>query len=137
MTVDKSCSLDQEVDMPMRQRFSILAWSLVLGIVACLADHAVQAEEPFIVVASTTSTEDSGFFDCILPRYKKESGVDVRVVAVGTGDAIELAQRGYADVLLVHHKPSEQAFVAEGHGVKRCAGMWNDFIIVGPQSDAA
>jgi tungstate transport system substrate-binding protein len=109
----------------------------VLSAVVFAADSTANAEQAFIVVASTTSTDDSGFFDNVLPIFERESGVDVRVVAVGTGQAIEIAKRGDADVLFVHHKASEKAFVAAGYGVKRYPVMWNDFIIVGPASDPA
>lgn len=88
-------------------------------------------------MASTTSTEASGLFGHILPAFEEETGIAVRVVAVGTGQAIELARRGDADVLFVHHKPSEEEFVEEGYGVERHPVMHNDFIIVGPDSDPA
>lgn len=94
-------------------------------------------EMPFITVASTTSTQNSGLFDYILPLYTKTSGIDVHVVAVGTGAAIRLAKNGDADVLLVHHKPSEVTFVTEGFGVERFDLMYNDFVIVGPKADPA
>jgi len=93
------------------------------------------AETPFITVASTTSTANSGLFDEILPMFTKKTGIDVRVVAVGTGQAIRLARKGDADVLFVHHRPSEEKFVAEGFGEKRYDVMVNDFVIVGPKSD--
>lgn len=95
------------------------------------------ASDRFITLASTTSTENSGLFDHILPQFREASGIDVRVVAVGTGQAIRIAERGDADVLLVHHLPSEEKFVADGFGVKRYDVMANDFIIVGPRSDPA
>lgn len=95
------------------------------------------AEERFITVASTTSTEQSGLFNYLLPLFEKDSGIAVRVVAVGTGQAIKLARNGDADVLFVHHKPSEEAFVAEGFGVQRFDVMYNDFVIVGPRTDPA
>ncbi|MEQ8195874.1 MAG: substrate-binding domain-containing protein [Rhodospirillales bacterium] len=96
-----------------------------------------QATDKFITVASTTSTQNSGLFRHILPLFKEETGIEVRVVAVGTGQAIRLAKRGDADVLFVHHKPSEEKFVAEGYGVKRFEVMYNDFVIVGPKKDPA
>lgn len=96
-----------------------------------------QADERYITVTSTTSTEASGLFGHILPKFEQKTGIDVRVVAVGTGQAIEVARRGDADVLLVHHKPSETAFIANGHGSKRYPVMYNDFILVGPGSDPA
>ena len=95
------------------------------------------AEDRHITVASTTSTENSGLFDHILPSFTQASGIDVRVIAVGTGQAIGLARRGDADVLLVHHRPSEDSFVADGAGVERFDVMFNDFIIAGPADDPA
>ena len=95
------------------------------------------AEPSFITLASTTSTQNSGLFDHILPQFKAASGISVRVVAVGTGAALRLARNGDADVLLVHHQPSEEAFVAAGYGVARHAVMYNDFIVVGPAADPA
>ncbi len=95
------------------------------------------AAEKFIIVASTTSTKNSGLFDHILPLCEKKTGIQVRVVAVGTGQAIRLAQNGDADVLFVHHRPSEETFVAEGFGVKRFDVMVNDFVVVGPDDDPA
>jgi tungstate transport system substrate-binding protein len=99
--------------------------------------YAVHAQQDFITVASTTSTENSGLFEVLLPGFEKQSGVQVRVVAVGTGKAIRMAQNGDADVLFVHHRPSEEKFVAEGYGVKRFDVMYNDFVIVGPHDDPA
>ncbi len=105
--------------------------------VLVLAGRQVAAAAPFIILASTTSTQNSGLFDHILPKFKAASGVDVRVVAVGTGAALRLARNGDADVLLVHHQPSEEAFVAAGYGVARHAVMFNDFVIIGPEADPA
>ncbi|WP_417433498.1 substrate-binding domain-containing protein [Kiloniella sp.] len=90
-----------------------------------------------ITLASTTSTQNSGLFDYLLPLFKKQTGVDVHVVAVGTGAALKLARNGDADVLMVHHKTSEEKFVADGYGVKRFDVMYNDFVLVGPDSDPA
>lgn len=95
------------------------------------------AEDPFIIVQSTTSTQNSGLLDYILPMFKKKTGIDVRVVAVGTGQAIKNAANGDGDVLLVHAKAAEEKFVAEGGGVKRFDVMYNDFVIVGPGNDPA
>ncbi|VFN03486.1 MAG: tungstate transport system substrate-binding protein [Candidatus Kentron sp. G] len=95
------------------------------------------AAEDFIVVASTTSTRNSGLYEHILPLFQDKTDIEVRVVAVGTGQAIRLAERGDADVLLVHHKPSEERFVANGFGIKRYPVMYNDFVIVGPKTDPA
>lgn len=91
----------------------------------------------YITLASTTSTDNSGLLDAILPSFKAETGISVRVVAVGTGQALRLARNGDADVLLVHDRASEKAFVAEGFGVERHVLMHNDFIIVGPREDPA
>jgi tungstate transport system substrate-binding protein len=95
------------------------------------------AEEPYITVASTTSTEQSGLFDYLLPIYVRRTGVQVRVVAVGTGQALDIARRGDADVVFVHARSAEDAFLAEGHGVKRYPVMYNDFVLIGPTSDPA
>jgi tungstate transport system substrate-binding protein len=111
-----------------------LSVALLLGL--ALAGPAGAAER-FITLASTTSTENSGLFGHILPRFTAETGIAVRVVAVGTGQAIRIARNGDADVLLVHHRPSEERFVAEGHGVGRRDIMHNDFVLVGPKADPA
>ncbi|MHA1599934.1 MAG: substrate-binding domain-containing protein, partial [Alphaproteobacteria bacterium] len=95
------------------------------------------AAERSITVASTTSTENSGLFGHLLPIFQSKVGIEVRVVAVGTGQAIKLAQNGDADVLFAHHKPSEEKFVTAGYGVKRFDVMYNDFVIVGPKADPA
>ena len=110
---------------------------LSAAIIAASLTPAAGAAERFITVASTTSTKNSGLFDHILPLFEKKTGIQVRVVAVGTGQAIRLARNGDADVLLVHHRPSEEAFVADGFGVRRYAVMYNDFVIAGPMSDPA
>jgi tungstate transport system substrate-binding protein len=102
-----------------------------------LAGAALAQEPPFVTLASTTSTNDSGLFEAILPRFERETGIAVRVVAVGTGQAIELGRRGDADVLLVHDRRSEDAFLAEGHALFRRDVMYNDFVIVGPSADPA
>jgi tungstate transport system substrate-binding protein len=104
--------------------------------VGCLA-APVPAAERFITVASTTSTQDSGLFDHLLPLFTQKTGIAVRVVAKGTGQAIKEAQNGDADVLFVHDKASEEKFVADGFGVKRFDVMYNDFVIVGPAGDPA
>jgi tungstate transport system substrate-binding protein len=95
------------------------------------------AGDNFIIVQSTTSTQNSGLFDHILPMFEKKTGIEVRVVAVGTGQALKNARNGDGDVVLVHSKPDEEKFVAEGWGVKRHDVMYNDFVIVGPASDPA
>ncbi len=95
------------------------------------------SDKPFIVLASTTSTDNSGLFAYLLPMFTAESGIQVRVVARGTGQAIRMAESGDADVLLVHHRTSEERFVAQGHGVARHDVMYNDFVILGPSDDPA
>ena len=114
-------------------------WISAIGAVAALALGVgdASAADKFITVASTTSTANSGLFDYILPMFEKKTGIQVRVVAVGTGQAIRQAQNGDADVLFVHHRPSEEKFVAEGYGVKRFDVMYNDFVVVGPKNDPA
>lgn len=102
-----------------------------------LSANAALAETPFIVVQSTTSTQNSGLLDYILPWFEAESGIDVRVVAVGTGQAIRNAVNGDGDVLLVHAKSAEEKFVADGYGVERKDLMYNDFVLVGPKADPA
>jgi tungstate transport system substrate-binding protein len=110
--------------------------ALLLAATAAFALPAAAAER-FITVASTTSTQDSGLFGHILPMFQAKTGIAVRVVALGTGQAIRLAERGDADVLFVHHKPSEEKFIAEGWGVKRLEVMYNDFVLIGPGADPA
>ena len=95
------------------------------------------AQEPSITVASTTSTEQSGLFGHILPRFTAKTGIAVRVVALGTGQALDVGRRGDADVVFVHDRAAEDAFVAEGSGVKRLDVMFNDFVLVGPKADPA
>jgi tungstate transport system substrate-binding protein len=102
-----------------------------------MAAASASAGERFITVASTTSTANSGLFDHLLPMFQKATGIQVRVVAVGTGQALKLARNGDADVLLVHHRTSEEAFVAEGFGVARHDVMYNDFVVLGPADDPA
>ncbi len=120
----------QVIGVVMR-RLVAVAFSAALSLVA------VAGEPQSITLASTTSTDNSGLFDYLLPIFTADSGIEVRVVAVGTGQAIRLARNGDADVLLVHHEPSERQFVADGYGVRRHGVMHNDFVIVGPGSDPA
>ena len=96
-----------------------------------------QAADQFIVVQSTTSTQNSGLFDHLLPHFQTRTGIQVRVVAVGTGQALRNARNGDADVVFVHAKAAEEQFVADGWGVERHAVMYNDFVIVGPAADPA
>ncbi|MCX7659673.1 MULTISPECIES: substrate-binding domain-containing protein [Caldimonas] len=107
-----------------------------LGLGACLT-VGVWAQERFIVVASTTSTEQSGLFAHLLPAFKQATGIEVRVVALGTGQALDMGRRGDADVVFVHDQAAEEKFVAEGFGLKRLPVMYNDFILVGPKADPA
>ena len=107
----------------------------VLGLAA--GALPIAAQEKSIVVASTTSTQDSGLFGHILPLFKAMSGIDVRVIAQGTGQALDTARRGDADVVFVHAKPQEEKFVADGFGVKRFDVMYNDFVLIGPKTDVA
>jgi len=95
------------------------------------------AQERSIVMASTTSTEQSGLFSHLLPAFKQATGIDVRVVAVGTGQALDIARRGDADVVFVHDRAAEEKFVAEGFGLERRPVMYNDFVLVGPKADPA
>ncbi|HTY98662.1 MAG TPA: extracellular solute-binding protein [Rhodocyclaceae bacterium] len=107
---------------------------LILAVALLLAAFGAQAEE-FIVLASTTSTDQSGLFGFLLPKFEAKTGIKVRVVALGTGQALDTGRRGDADVLLVHDRPAEDKFVAEGFGVERRDVMYNDFILVGPKGD--
>jgi tungstate transport system substrate-binding protein len=106
-------------------------------LLAAVLGGEAQAQDRFVTLSSTTSTQDSGLFDHILPRFKAASGIDVHVVAVGTGQALSLGERGDADALLVHDRPGEDKFVTEGYGIDRRDVMYNDFVIVGPKSDPA
>ena len=102
-----------------------------------LASGCALAQQRYITVASTTSTEQSGLFKHLLPIFEKKTGIQVRVVALGTGQALDMGKRGDADVVFVHARPLEEKFVAEGHGVRRYEVMYNDFVLVGPKSDPA
>jgi tungstate transport system substrate-binding protein len=108
----------------------VLSWCVLRGTYA-------QAEEQFIILQSTTSTQNSGLFESLLPRFQERTGIHVRVVAVGTGQALKNARNGDGDILLVHAKSAEEQFVADGWGVQRHDVMYNDFVIVGPASDPA
>jgi tungstate transport system substrate-binding protein len=104
---------------------------------ALLAGGPPHAEEPFIIVQSTTSTQNSGLFDVLLPQFEAQTGIEARVVAVGTGHALKNAENCDGDVLLVHARPDEVKFVEAGYGVERLNVMYNDFVIIGPPSDPA
>jgi tungstate transport system substrate-binding protein len=110
---------------------------LIAIVTSFLFGGSALAQDKSIVVASTTSTQDSGLFGHILPLFKAKTGIDVRVVAQGTGQALDTGRRGDADVVFVHAKSAEQKFLAEGFGVKRYPVMYNDFILIGPKSDPA
>ncbi|WP_226580278.1 substrate-binding domain-containing protein [Acuticoccus sediminis] len=118
----------------IRRQFLALA---AAGLFAVSLAGAADAADDFIVVQSTTSTQNSGLFDFMLPKFTDKTGIEVRVVAVGTGQAIKNAANGDGDVLFVHAKPAEEKFVASGEGVSRHDVMYNDFVIVGPPSDPA
>ncbi len=118
--------------MPTRRSLVVLAATITL-VVATPA----RAQDKSIVVASTTSTQDSGLFSHILPLFKAKTGIDVKVVAQGTGQALDTGRRGDADVLFVHAKAQEEKFVADGFGVKRYPVMYNDFVLIGPKNDPA
>ena len=109
----------------------------LLLIAALLFSLPALAQKGYITVASTTSTEQSGLFKHLLPDFEKKAGIQVRVVALGTGQALDMGRRGDADVVFVHAQALEEKFVAEGHGVRRHAVMYNDFVLVGPKSDPA
>jgi tungstate transport system substrate-binding protein len=113
-----------------------LSSALVLA-AALFVAPPVLAQDKSIVVASTTSTQDSGLFGYLLPLFKSRSGIDVKVIAQGTGQALDTARRGDADVVLVHARPQEEKFVADGFGVKRFDLMYNDFVLIGPAVDPA
>jgi tungstate transport system substrate-binding protein len=115
----------------------VIARRIFIVTLLALFSAAIDAQERFIVVASTTSTEQSGLFGYLLPAFEKRTGTKVRVVALGTGQALDLARRGDADVAFVHARAAEENFVAEGHGVRRVPVMYNDFVLIGPRSDPA
>jgi len=115
----------------------VIIRGLSLLLLVAIGAVGLWAQERFITVASTTSTEQSGLFGHILPIFEKETGIKVRVVALGTGQALDLARRGDADVVFVHAKAAEERFLAEGEGVQRFPVMYNDFVLIGPKSDPA
>ncbi len=110
---------------------------LALALSGLLHIPIVWAQQPFITVASTTSTEQSGLFKHLLPVFEKKTGTQVRVVALGTGQALDMGRRGDADVVFVHDKVAEEKFVADGFGAQRFEVMYNDFVLVGPKADPA
>ena len=110
---------------------------IFVGVLISLLVPAAIAQQKFITVASTTSTEQSGLFKHLQPLFMQKTGIEVRVVAVGTGQALDIGRRGDADVVFVHARALEEKFVAEGHGVRRFEVMYNDFVLAGPKSDPA
>jgi tungstate transport system substrate-binding protein len=118
--------------MPTRRGFLALAAATVLA-----SGTVATAQDKSIVVSSTTSTQDSGLFGHILPLFKAKTGIDVKVVSQGTGQALDTGRRGDADVVFVHAKSAEEKFLAEGEGVKRYPVMYNDFVLIGPKGDPA
>lgn len=118
-------------------RIRLLAFAAAALAAASLMTAPAVAQDKSIIVSSTTSTQDSGLFGYILPKFKEKTGIDVKVVAQGTGQALDTARRGDADVVFVHAKAQEEKFVAEGWGVKRYPVMYNDFVLIGPKSDPA
>ena len=115
----------------------VAARRAVLVLLAALVAVVAQAQDRYITVASTTSTEQSGLFGYLLPIFAAKTGIRVRVVALGTGQALDLARRGDADVVFVHAQAAEEKFLAEGHAVKRQPVMYNDFVLIGPKDDPA
>ena len=122
--------------MTKNRLFSLLFKGLALILCAQAATFSI-AQSNAIVMASTTSTEQSGLFAALLPAFKKASGIDVKVVALGTGQAIDMGRRGDADVLFVHDQAAEEKLVADGVAIKRFAVMYNDFVLIGPAADPA
>jgi tungstate transport system substrate-binding protein len=112
-------------------------WFALVALAGLLVASKAAAQERSITIASTTSTEQSGLFGYLLPRFTAETGIRVKVVAVGTGQALDIGRRGDADVVFVHDKAAEEKFLAEGFGVKRFDVMYNDFVVIGPKSDPA
>lgn len=109
----------------------------LVGLCMVLAAAPAQAQQKYITVASTTSTEQSGLFRQLLPIFERKSGIQVRAVALGTGQALDMGRRGDADVVFVHARPLEERFVAQGHGLRRYEVMYNDFVLIGPKADPA
>lgn len=109
----------------------------IISVFLIFSNTSISKDDPYILLQSTTSTKNSGIYDYLIPRFREESGIDVRVVAVGTGQALKNAQNGDADILIVHAKDREEKFVEQGFGLKRHELMYNDFVIVGPNSNPA
>src|SRR5262245_53985729 len=134
-----SCYCDGRRDAirTRKNTMSIVRSRFCLAATFALAGAPADGQDKSIVVASTTSTQDSGLFNHILPLFESKTGIDVKVVAQGTGQALDTGRRGDADVVFVHAKSQEEKFVADGFGVKRFPVMYNDFVLIGPKSDPA
>ena len=115
----------------------LLSFTAALSLVLLSQSQMAIAQEKSVVVSSTTSTEQSGLFGYLLPIFEKKAGIQVKVVAVGTGQALDIGRRGDADVVFVHDKPAEEKFVEEGYSTKRNEVMYNDFVLIGPKADPA
>ncbi len=115
----------------------LLSFTAALSLVLLSQSQMAIAQEKSIVVSSTTSTEQSGLFGYLLPIFEKKAGIQVKVVAVGTGQALDIGRRGDADVVFVHDKPAEEKFVEEGYSTQRNEVMYNDFVLIGPKADPA
>ncbi len=119
------------------RRRGVMALAAAMLLPVAMAAWSASAQDRFIVMASTTSTEQSGLFEHLLPAFEQASGIDVRVVALGTGQALDMGRRGDADVVFVHDQAAEETFVADGFGLQRRPVMYNDFVLIGPASDPA
>ncbi len=126
-----------DLNRPSRRKLGLAGLGLAILLTAAQGRAQTSTAAPFIVMASTTSTEQSGLFGHLLPAFKAASGTDVRVVALGTGQALDMARRGDADVVFVHDTAAEEKFVADGFSPKRLPVMFNDFVLVGPATDPA
>jgi tungstate transport system substrate-binding protein len=126
----------RQASTTLHARVAIAGLAAAFSAAVLLASQPAKAQ-PFVTVASTTSTEQSGLFKELLPAFAKDTGIEARVVAVGTGQALDMGRRGDADVVFVHDRVAEEKFVAEGFGVKRLPVMYNDFVLVGPKADPA
>ena len=111
--------------------------TFILLVLLLFSINITFAEEEFIILSSTTSTDNSGLLEYLIPKFKNKTNIDVRVIAVGTGRALLLGERGDADLVLVHHKPSEEKFIEKGFGIERRDVMYNDYVIIGPKNDPA
>jgi tungstate transport system substrate-binding protein len=131
------CKGRRSRDTEEKKIMSIVRSLLVMAATIALIGGPADAQDKSIIVASTTSTQDSGLFGHILPLFKAKTGIDVKVVAQGTGQALDTGRRGDADVVFVHAKAQEEKFVNDGFGVKRYPVMYNDFVLIGPKSDPA